>query len=156
MSQQKLKRYEMWIEGKSPLTPEISRHLPKLILEVALIEDVTGPLCSGVVREEYVAKLAPRLRESVARELQKAGIAVSDEELARICRISASETFVIRRLNEARLEGEILVKDFKDLPFYATYRDYFEQSPDIVAKAIGITINAAVFDRSARRDTDKN
>jgi hypothetical protein len=156
MSHGKPKRYEMWMEGKDPFPPEISRLLPKVILEVALVEDVTGPLASEVVGDEYIAELAPRLRESLARELQNAGIAVSEGELARICQVSASETFVIRRLNEARLEGEVLVQDFCHLPLYRTYQAYFEQSPDIVAKAFGIAINAAALDWAVRRDTNKN
>jgi len=81
MSHGKAQRYELWIEGKSPLAPEISQLLPKLILELALVEDVTGPWCSDVARDEYIAGLALRLREPVARELRVAGIAVSEEEL---------------------------------------------------------------------------
>ncbi len=127
------------MEGESPLPSEISRLLPKLILELALVEDRTGPWASKVVGDEYIAELTPRLRESIARELGAAGIAVSEGELSRICQVSASETFVIRRLNEARLEGEVLVQDFCHLPFYRTYQDYFEESPEIAA---GITWSA--------------
>ena len=156
MSQKKPKRYEMSIEGKSPLAPEISRLLPKLILELALVEDVTGPPASEVVRNEYVAKLAPRLREPIARELQNAGISVSDEELASICRVAASETFVIRRLCEGRLEGEVRIEDFGHLPFYRTHRDYFEQSPETLAKAFSIAFNAAACDGAACDEDKKN
>lgn len=156
MSHGKPNRYEMWMEGKDPFSPEISRLLPKLILELALVEDVTGPWASAVVGDEYIAQLAPRLREPVARALRAAAIAVSEAELARICQVSASETFVIRRLNEGRLEGEVSVQDFCQLPLYRTYREYFEQSPEIVAKAFGLAINAAASDLAARRDADKN
>jgi hypothetical protein len=156
MSHGKPKRYEMWLEGNDPFPPEISRLLPKVILELALVEDVTGPWASEVMRDEYIAGLAPRLRGPIARELRQAGIAVSEGELARICNVSASETFVIRRLNEARLEGEVLVEDFIHLPFYRTYQNYFEQSPDIVAKAFGIAIQAAASDWGARRNTNEN
>lgn len=156
MSHGKLKRYAMWTERKNPVPPEISRILSKLILELALVEDVTGPRASEVKRDQYIAKLAPRLRDSVARELHQAGITVSEEELVRFCRVSASETFVIRTLCEARLEGEVKVQDFSHLPLYRTYQDYFEQSPDIVAKAFAIAINGATSNWATRRDTDKN
>ena len=156
MSHGKPKRYEMWMEGKDPFPPEISTLLPRIILELALTEDVTGPWASEVVGDKYIAELAPRLREPVARALSEAGIAVSEEKLARICQVSASETFVIRRLNEARIEGEVLVRDFRHLPLYRTYQDYFEQSPEVVAKAFGIAINAAASDCAARRDNEKN
>jgi hypothetical protein len=156
MSHRKLERYELWIEDESPLAPETSRLLPKLILELALVEDVTGPWCSEVARDEYLAALARRLSEPIARELREAGISASEAEQARICLVAASETFVIRRLLEARLEGEILVEDFSHLPFYRTYQDYFEQTPAIVAKAFDIAINAAASDCAHRRDADKN
>jgi hypothetical protein len=156
MSHGKPKRYKMWLEGKDPFPPEISRLLPKIILELALIEDVTGPWASEVMGDEYIAQLAARLREPIARELHQAGIAVTEVELVKICNVSASETFVIRRLSEARLEGEVLVEEFNHLPFYRTYQHYFEQSPDIVAKAFGIAINAAASDWAARRDRNKN
>ncbi len=145
----------MKMEGKDPFPPEISRLLPKPILELALLEDVTGPWASEVARDNYIAELALRLREPVARGLRDAGITVSEEELTRICDISASETFVIRRLNEARLEGEVLVQDFDHLPFYRTYQGYFEQSPNIVAKAFNIAINASALDWAVRRDPKK-
>jgi hypothetical protein len=156
MSHQKPKRYEMWMEGENPCPPEISRLLPKLILELALREDMTGPCASGVVQDKYISELTSRLKEPVTRELREAGIEVSSEELAKISQVSASETFVIRRLNEARLEGEVKVQDFNHLPFYRTYQDYFEQSPEIVAKAFGIVVNAVVSDSAARRDPNKN
>jgi hypothetical protein len=156
MSSLKPKRYKMWVEEqKNPLPPEILRLLPKLVLELALLEDVTGQWASEVEGDGYIAELASRLREPVARELLAAGIAVTQEELTRICHLSASETFIIRRLNEARIDGEVLVEDFNHLPLYRTYRDYFEQSSDVVAKAFGIAINAA-FDRATRRDANKN
>jgi hypothetical protein len=156
MSHGKPKRYETWMEGKSPFAPEISRLLPRLILELALLDDVTGPSASEVARDEYVAELARRLREPVTRELLRAGISVSEEQLARICHVAASETFVIRRLNQARLEGEILAKDFNHLPFYRTYKDYFEQTPDVVLKAYGLRFNSAASDSAARRGSNKN
>jgi hypothetical protein len=146
----------MWIEGPSPLAPEISKLLPQLILDLALVEDVTGPWCSQVARDEYMAGLALRLREPVVRSLREAGIAVSEEELAKICGIAASETFVIRRLNEAQIEGEVLVADFRHLPFYLTYQGYFEQSPEIVARALQIALQSAAQDRVTRPDTHRN
>lgn len=152
----KTNRYDMWMEGNDPFPPEISRLLPTVILELALSEDVTGPWASEVVAHKYIADLVPRLREPVARALSDAGIAVSEEKLGRICQVSASETFVIRRLNEARIEGELLVQDFCHLPLYRIYREYFEQSPAIVAKAFGIAINTAASDLAARCDADKN
>ncbi len=111
---------------------------------------------SGCLVLPGLVDLAARLREPVTRALSDAGIAVSEEKLGRICQVSASETFVIRRLNEARIEGEVLVQDFCHLPLYRIYREYFEQSPEIVAKAFGIAINTAASDLAARRDADKN
>jgi len=155
MSQRKPKRFEIWVEGNSPFPPEIARLLPNLILELALLDDVTGPLASEIGWDKYIAEAAPRWRESVARRLREAGIGVSESELARICQVSASEVFVIRWLNEARLEGEILVEDFNHLPFYPIYQAYFEQSPEIVEKAFRIAIHAAALDRASRSDTNK-
>jgi hypothetical protein len=48
MSQRKPKRFEIWVEGNSPFPPEIARLLPNLILELALLDDVTGPLASEI------------------------------------------------------------------------------------------------------------
>ncbi len=156
MSHGKPKRYEMWLEGKVPFPPEISRLLPKLILELAMVEDVTGPWASEVAGDEYVPHLASRLREPVAQALQEAAISVSEGELARICQVSASETFVIRRLNEGRIEGEVSVEDFRHLPFYRTYQDYFEPTPEIFAKALSIAMNAAASDFGGSAGADKN
>jgi hypothetical protein len=157
MSQKKRKRWVMWVEkAKSPLAPEIHRLLPPLILELALTEDVTGPFCAQVVRDEYIARLSSRLREPVVQELHKVGIAVSDGQLAEICRLAASEAFVVRGLNEARLEGEISLGDLRHLPLYRTYRNYFEPTPDMVARAFGIAISAAAAVEADRCDAGKN
>lgn len=156
MSHGKPKRYEMWMEGQVPFQPEISRLLPKLILELAMTEDVTGPWASEVIGDKYIAQLALRLREPVARALREAAIAVSEGELARICQVSASETFVIRRLNEGRLEGEVLVEDFRHLPLYRTYQDYFEPTAEIFAKALSFAMNAATSGLDGSPGTGKN
>ncbi len=151
------KRWVMWVEkGKTTLAPEVYRLLPPLILDLALIEDVTGPSCAHVVRDEYIARLSVRFRKPVAQELCEAGIVVSEAQLAEICRLAASEAFVIRGLSEARLNGEISLGDFRHLPFYPTYQSYFEQTPDIVAKAFGIAISAAAALEADRREADKN
>jgi hypothetical protein len=153
----KQKRWVMWVEkGKTALPPEIYQLLPPLILELALTEDVTGPSCTRVARDEYIAHLSSRLREPVAQRLRKKDIVVSEAQLAEACRLAASETFVIRGLSEARLAGEISLADFRHLPFYDTYRSYFEQTPDIVAKAFEISISAAEALGGARRDAGKN
>lgn len=156
MSREKPKRFETWMDGEAPFPPEVSRLLSKPILELALCEDVTGPWASEVEKKEYIAELAGRLREPVARELREAGMTVTEEDLLRICQVSASETFVIRRLNEGRLNGEILVQDFNHLPFYRTYQNYFEQTPDILAKALGISIDVTSVLRQTRRGRQKN
>ena len=153
----KNKRWVMWMEkGKPTLAPEIYQLLPPLILDLALKEDVTGPSCAKVVRDEYIPQLSSCLREHVAQELHKAGITVSEAQLAEICRLAASETFVIRGLNEARAEGEISLGDFRRLPFYRTYQNYFEETPEIVAKAFDIAITAAAAIEAGRRDPNKS
>jgi hypothetical protein len=151
MSRKKAKRYAMWVEpGKSHTrqSPEIYRLLPPLILELVLMQDATGPSCYQVVREEYVAQLAASLHEPVVRALQQARIGVSDDNLTEICRLSAGEAFVLRGLNEARITGEISIKDIRRVPFYRTYQDYFEQSPEIVAR--GVEIRTAVAKQAHR------
>lgn len=140
MSHPKPKRYQMWLEGENPFPPEISSLASKLILELAVVEDMTGPRASVVKRDEYIARLVPRLRGPVARELRKAAITVSQEKLDRICQVSASETFVIRRLCEALVSGEVAVEDFFHLPFYRTYQVYFEQTTESLAKAFRIDV----------------
>jgi hypothetical protein len=47
----------MWIEQGpgTPIAPEIQPELQQIILEFALLEDVTGPMCSTVDRDKYVA-----------------------------------------------------------------------------------------------------
>ncbi|HEV2328651.1 MAG TPA: hypothetical protein VGY56_07690 [Verrucomicrobiae bacterium] len=131
-----MKRYKLWIEPpKYPVDPKIAKLLKDVILELAIFEDVTGPSCYEVERDEYVAQCATRFRDTIVEVLQKEAIAVSDEELDRICKGVAGEVFVIRALAEVRLNGEILVEDIKQVKLYQTYRGYFEASPEVEAKA---------------------
>src|SRR5690606_20989434 len=98
----KSKGWAMWVEKTSNAlvnNPEIYRLLPPLILDLAVREDMTGPLCRGVVRNDYLNRLVDRLREPVARAIRDAGVSVSTERLTEICQCAAGETFVIRTLN---------------------------------------------------------
>lgn len=69
----------MWIEQGpgTPIAPELQPELQQIVLEFALLEDVTGPMCSTVDRDKYVADGARRIRESIVLALQGAGIAVT-------------------------------------------------------------------------------
>lgn len=155
----KSKGWAMWVEKTSNAlvnNPEIYRLLPPLILDLAVREDMTGPLCRGVVRNDYLNRLVDRLREPVARAIRDAGVSVSTERLTEICQCAAGETFVIRTLNEARFDGEISIKDLQDLPFFATYRNYFEMSSDIITKSLEIWDHAAQQHPRIRGDSNPN
>lgn len=117
----------MWVEcnGQSAITPEIHQLLRPLILQLALAEDLTGPRCLEVGRDEYLTHVATHLREPVGRAFREAGIAIGDDKRDEICRALAGEVFVIRGLKEARQRGEISIKDIRHLPFYPIYKDYF-------------------------------
>jgi hypothetical protein len=119
----------MWIEPgtRTPIAPEIRPQLQKIVLEFALLEDVTGPMCSLVDGDKYVAEGAHRLRESIVLALQGAGITLPDDQLTVLCRNTASEAFIIRRLLEAKITGEMCKTDIKGNPFYKTYQAYFDR-----------------------------
>lgn len=128
MSKKKHKRYVMWVEkdGPTAITPEIHRLLQPLILQLALAEDLTGPRCLEVERDEYLAHVATQLREPVGRSFREAGVAIDGDKRDEICRAVAGEMFVIRGLKEAQQRGEISVKDIRHLPFYPVYKEYFD------------------------------
>jgi hypothetical protein len=133
-----MKRYKLWLEpikNPDPVDPRITKLMERVILEFAIFEDVTGPSCYEVDGDEYVAECASRFRESILEVLQKAEIAVSDEKLDRICKGVVGEMFVIRGLDEARLNGEILLEDIKQVSLYETYKGYFERSDEVEALA---------------------
>jgi len=143
MSKRKARRYRIWLdEGGSPILPEIRKLLPKPILELVLLEDLTGPPFLHAERGEYNKHLAERLREPLLKLTRDAGITVSDEQMAEVCRLAASEAFVIRGLNEARIVGEIPIEQIRELPFYALYKDYFEQTPEIMERALNLALAA--------------
>lgn len=139
---------------RPPFTGEFQRVLPPIILELALIEDVTGPFCDEVKKEQYIAQLAVKLREPISQALRAGGFGEELQRLDEICRVSASETLVIRALNECYLDGELALKDIKQLPFYHTYKDYFEQTAEIVARTFAIAIAAAAAVQASPLDEE--
>jgi hypothetical protein len=148
-------RYRIWIEpgaGK-PIAPEIHPQLQKIILEFALLEDVTGPMCSLVDGDKYVAEGARRLRESIVLALQGAGITLPEEQLTVLCRVTASEAFIIRRLLEAKITGEMCKQDIKANPLYKTYKAYFDQAPEMAIRAFSLALQAAA---TGERQAEKN
>jgi len=143
MSKKKARRYQIWVEeGGSPISPEIRKLLPTAILDFVLVEDLTGPACLHVERGEYVKQLAERLREPLLKLTGDAGITVTEEQMAEVCRLAASEAFVIRGLNEARIVGEIPIEQIRELPFYNLYKEYFEQTPEIMERALELAFAA--------------
>jgi len=150
-------KYKLWVEpsGKpvDPVIVAVGKLLPKIILEFAILEDVTGPSCGRVIRDQYQTELASRLRDPITQAIQASGLVVTEEQMKQICLGAAGETFVVRGLNEARLIGEISLRDIKQIELYHTYRDYFEQSPEIVIKALEVAIDAAI---APRRDEANN
>jgi len=143
MSKNKARRYRIWLEeGGSPILPEIRKLLPKPILDLVLLEDLIGPSCLRAKRGEYDKHLAERLREPLLKLTRDAGITVTDEQMAEVCRLAASEAFVIRGLNEARIVGEIPIEQIRELPFYTLYKDYFEQTPEIMERALYLALAA--------------
>lgn len=138
----------MWIEpgtGAS-IAPEIRPQLQKIILDFALLEDVTGPTCSMVDGDKYAAEGARRLRESIILALQEAGISLPDGHLTVLCWDTASEAFIIRRLLEAKITGEICKADIKSNSFYKTYHAYFDQTPKMVTRAATLVLEAVAAD----------
>ena len=135
----------MWLEPGTgtPIAPEIQPQLQKIILEFALLEDVTGPMCSLVDADKYVAEGARRLRESIMLAHNKAAVTLPDEQLTALCRGAASEAFIIRRLLEAKITGEMCKADIKGNPFYKTYQAYFDQAPGMATRAFALAIEAA-------------
>ena len=143
MSKNKARRYHIWIEeGGSPISPEIRKLLPKPILDFVLLEDLTGPLCLHVKREEYVEESAERLRDPLLQSLRDGGITATDDQMKEVCRRAASEAFIVRGLNEARIVGEISIEQIRELPFYALYKDYFEQTPETMKRALNLAFAA--------------
>lgn len=110
-------------------------------------------MCSSVERDNYVAEGAVRLRESIRRALQAAGITLPDEQLRVLCRRTASEAFIIRRLLEAKITGEMCKHDIKGNPLYKTYQAYFDQTPEMAARAFVIALEAA---EDCERRAEKN
>lgn len=151
------RRYKIWIEpsGKpvDPVVASVGKLLPNLIIEFAILDDVTGPLCASIVGAQYQSELTGRLREPITKAIKTAALEVTEEQMNQICRGAATEIFVVRSLNEGRLIGEISLHDIKHLELYQTYRAYFEQSPEIVIKAFEVAINAAM---TPRRDEANN
>ncbi len=78
MSHGKPERYEMWMGGKAPSKPEISKLLPKLILELALVEAVIGPWASEVLGSEYIAQFGAALARTRGPGSTEAAIPVSE------------------------------------------------------------------------------
>jgi hypothetical protein len=138
-------RFQTWIEPATtaPIAPEIRPQLETIILEFALLEDMTGPKCSMVDDDKYVVEGAGRLRESIVRALQGAEISVSDEHLTMLCRDTASEAFIIRLILDAKITGEMCKTDIISNPFYKTYQAYFDQAPELVIRTIALALEAA-------------
>lgn len=113
--------------GSSVEDPRIAALAVKHILHLANAEDVSGPAASGLKADDYIAELAIQLRAPISLELKTAGMVVSSERLSRICHVAGSETYVIRRLKEAVDRYQISREDICHLPFYKSYRHYFEQ-----------------------------
>jgi hypothetical protein len=127
--------------------------LQQIILEFALLEDVTGPMCSTVDSDKYVADGARRIRETIVLALQQAEITLTEEQLTTLCQGTASEAFIIRRLLEAKITGEMCNADIKGFPLYKTYRAYFNQTPEMVARALVLALEAA---EAGEQQTRKN
>lgn len=141
-------KYKLWVEsdGNSadPVVIAVGKLLPKIILDFVIKEDITGPSCRRVVREQYQKELERRLREPVTKAIRFSGLVVTDDQLNKICTEAAGEAFVVRGLNEARLMGEISLRDIEKASFYRSYREYFEQSPEIIIKAFEVATDAAL------------
>jgi hypothetical protein len=108
--------------------------LHDLIMEVALLDDATGCAPSMVDWDKYLAAGALRVRESVVQALLTAAITFFEAQLTMLCRDAMSEVYLIRRLGEGMVEGEICKQAIRANPFDKTYQAYFDLKPELLAR----------------------
>lgn len=141
----KKKKYKIWVEPTdNKVDPRVPQLLRPVVLDHALLDNITHPSVGEMSHDAYVKDLAARLSDPVASVLRGAGIQVSEKELQGVCRGTAGEVLVIRGLLEAIMIGEICLEDIKHLPFFKNYENYFRQTPDIVSRALYLAISVAI------------
>jgi hypothetical protein len=140
----KKRKHAIWVEPNGrKVNPRIADQLASVVLDHAILDDVTCPSVGSVPRDEYVNDLASRLRDHVCEILQQANLPAGEEELQALCRGTAGEVLVIRGLRELLLDDEISLNDLQHLPFFKTYRDYFAQTPEMVKRAFQMALSVA-------------
>lgn len=137
-----------------PIAPEIKPQLREIILDVALLDDATGYPPSMQDYEKYVAAGALRVQEFVIQELQTAAITLSEAQLTLLCRNTMSEVYIIRRVVEGPVAGEICKQDIRAGPFYKPYQAYFDLKPEMLARGLTLALDAMAHAQQQVKQTE--
>jgi hypothetical protein len=135
-------------DGALPLSPRTEKYIQAQMLAFALLDDVLGPPCphSQNAIDEYIAKAAIRIRESIVRGIHASAVDVPADYVDELANRCGSEVFVIRCCKDARKNGILTRKELRQMPLYPTYKNYFNDHPSMTEAALETFRAAGIVD----------
>lgn len=135
-------------DGALTLSPRTEKYIQAQMLAFALLDDVQGPPCphSQTVIDDYIAKTAIRIRESIVRGIHASAVDVPAEYIDELANRCGSEVFVIRCCKDARTNGLLTRKELRQMPLYPTYKNYFNNDPSMTESAMEAFKAAGIVD----------
>lgn len=144
----KKRKYKIWTEPNEKVDPRTAELLRPVVLDHAILDNITCPSVGEVPADVYVRDLAVRLHDPIWHILKSAGTGASEPQLQEICRGAAGEVLVIRGLLELLMDEEIHLQEIQHLPFFKAYEDYFKQTPEIVSRTLYLALSVAADDQN--------
>lgn len=147
-------RIVSWIEkdGALQLSHRTQKYVEMQILAFAVAEDVLSPPCphGETAIDEYIATSAIRIREAIVRGIRESAVDVPGDYVDELANRCASEAFAIRCCKEASKNGALSRRDLRQMPFYHTYKKYFNDHPSIAEAASEALAAADIADQLCR------
>ena len=132
------------VPSNHPTPPEVYRALQPVILQFAVFDDFTGPLCRDVDKDLYTTAVTERVRPYVLQAFKTTKAAATDQLISAVMERTANEIFVVRGLNEARLTGEITLGDIKEVELFDLYDEYFQGDPPYLDQVFAAAQQAGI------------
>jgi hypothetical protein len=111
---------------------------------LASADDAWGPVFGSVPQDDYITDSALRIRRRARRAVAIGDLQVLPEDLDQVCWVAAGEAFLLRSLKAARQNGELSDQEIRQMPIYGPYKEYFQESSNLVGLAAKIAAAAGL------------